>query len=208
MRASLILAVLAVLVLPGIAPALETKTATVGTLNVVLETEGPYVESGQQAFALPSVETAVEVKKQDTIALAGFLRKNCAKTPGCELTYETETKAVVAAKAPSGQSFTVPYTAKAKKTFQGEPREIQAVLKSWIHDTYAIVVSTSAGNFCVFNDYAWREYQQKLDAALEALGGQNEPLNKKVTLTVYPARKQDQSFEDCKGYLADVKPAK
>jgi hypothetical protein len=208
MRASLMLAVFAVLALPGLTLALETKNAKVGKLNVVFETEGPYVESGQQAFALPSVETAVEVKKRDAVALAGFLRQNCAKTPGCELTYETETKAVVAAKAPNGQSFTVAYTAKAKKSFQGEAREISAVLKSWIHDTYAIVVYTTAGNFCVFNEYAWRDYQMKLDAALEALGEQNAPLNKKVTLTVYPAQKQDHSYENCKGYLADVRPAK
>jgi len=191
---------------PGRALALDTATATVGRLNVVAETEGPYVESGNQGYALPSQETAIEASQKDWNALVAFLRANCAKTPGCQLTYETETKAVFKARAPSGKTIDIPYKRKKRETFPGAPREVRAVLQAWSLDTYSLTVRTSAGVFCVSNDYAWKTYQDHLIKVLEAQGEPEARIDRPVVLTVHPTDSKD-AYEDCRGYLADVKPA-
>jgi hypothetical protein len=194
--------VFVVLTLSGPAWGLETKTAKVGRLTVVSETEGPYVESGSQAFALPSIETAVSVTGRDFDALRRFLKTQCVKTPGCELTYETETKAVVAAKAPSGQTFLVPYTEKAKKTAPDPARTLRTVLHGWSHDTYALVVRTDAGNFCIPNDYAWKDYTDQAVAVLSGLGDQDAELHAAVTVTLHPLA--GDNADDCTGFLGHV----
>jgi hypothetical protein len=191
-----------VLLLAHPAWALETKTEQVGRLNVVTETEGPYVESGDKAFALPSIETAVAVKDRDFEGLRRFLLHHCAKKPGCRLTYETETKAVVAATAPSGQTFLVPYTERTKRTAPGTPKTVRTVLRGWSHDTYMLVIRTEAGNYCIPNDYAWKDYADAATKVLTGLGEQETPLRSLVEVTVFPMN--NDASEDCAGFLGNV----
>jgi hypothetical protein len=206
MREQLFLILCIALAFPGPAWSLETKTAKVGRLTVVTETEGPYVESGNQSFALPSIETAVAVTDRDFEALRRFLTAQCVKTPGCELTYETETKAVIAAKAPSDQAFLVPYTERTKQTAPGTPKTVRTVLRGWSLDTYALVARTEAGNYCIPNDYAWKDYADQAVKALSDLGGQDAELAVLVKVTVYP--QSGDSAEDCAGFLGKITPAK
>lgn len=186
--------------------ALETQTATVGRLSVVTETEGPYVESGNQAFALPSIETAVSVTERDFEALRQFLKRHCTRFAGCVLTYETETKTVLAVKAPTGQTFVVPYTEKSKRAVPGTPKTVRTVLHGWSHDTYNLVVRTQAGNYCIPNDYAWKDYTDNAREVLSGLGGQEEELAVLIEATVYPL--EGENAEDCAGFLGKVAPTR
>ena len=188
-------------------PLLKTKTAKVGKLNVVWETESPYVESGKQVFALPSNETAAVSKKYSEMEeFVNFLRSHCGDTPGCELTYETETRAVIAAKSSSGESMTLPFTIQDKQSYPGEQRTISTVLRSWDYDTYTLKVFTSEGIYCIPNDYAWSGYQNRIKKALSRLGESEAIINRDVVLKVHPFKESDG--DDCKGYLADVQPVK
>jgi hypothetical protein len=206
MNASIVLFVGLVLLFPHAAWSLETKTEKVGKLNVVTETEGPYVESGKEAFAMPSMETAVSVTEKNFIALRQFLTKHCAKTPGCELTYETETKAIIGAKSPTGQSFAVAYKEKTKKTASGTPKTIQTMLRGWAYDTYSLEAHTDAGNYCIPNDYAWKNYSDQASKLLSSLGEQEATLAIRVQLTFYPMA--GETAADCKGFLGDITVAK
>lgn len=203
MRYLVLTALLAVLAFPGRATALQTDTATVGRLHIVAETEGPYVESGNQAFALPSIETAVAVEDRDFDALRQFLKRHCTRFSGCELTYETETRAILAVKAPTGQSFLVPYTEKTRREAPGTPTTRRTVLHGWVHDTYNLVARTQAGNYCIPNDYVWKDYADKALKVLNALGPQDESLAVLVEVTIHPL--DGETSDDCSGFLGNIK---
>lgn len=200
-----VLLAVALLAVADRAPALDTKTASVGPLTIVTETEGPYVASGDQAFALPSIETAVAVTNRDFEALRRFLKRHCRRK-GCVLTYETETRTVLAVKAPTGRSFLVPYTERAKRAAPGTPRTVRTVLYGWSHDTYNLTARTKAGNYCIPNDYAWKDYADRAGEALTAFGDQEASLAALVEVTVYPL--EGDASEDCAGFLGAIAPAR
>jgi hypothetical protein len=204
--------VLTAVLLLALAPAairaqapLETKTVRVGPLDVVWETEGPFVKSGEQLLALPSNETVVEVTYDNAERLVTFLREHCENTPGCELTYETETKAVVSATTPSGQTQSIPYTVRTKQAYPGAAQEVRATLTSWENDTFALWVATTEGTYCIPNDYVWSDYSDRAYAVLSGLGKPSTDLKQNVVLTVHPFA---EPGDDCKGYLAAVQPVK
>lgn len=204
MRLHLPALVLCALLLPSPCLALETSTERTGRCEIFWETEGPYIQSGSQLYALPSEETAIRVTYEDAEKLVAFLRKHCERTPGCELTFETETRAVMAAKAPGGQSVAVAYRPSSKERYPGQPRTVRTRLLGWSWDTFTLSARTSNGTFCIPNSYAWKDYQDRVFKALSRFGGQEAALDAAVTLTVHPAVTPS---EDCQGYLADVTPA-
>lgn len=188
--------------MPAAARAIETRTETVGRCQVVTETEGPYVECGTQGFALPSIETAVSLTSRDFNKLRQFLVRHCVAKPGCVLTYETETKAVIGAGAPSGQSLSLPYRQKAKKTAPGTPRSVRTTLRAWSYDTYSLTARTDAGTFCIPNDYAWKDYNDRAREVLSGLGEQETQLAVPVEVTAFPLA--GATVEDCKGFLGGI----
>lgn len=201
------LALPVLLLLPLAVRAAETSWVKAGLLNIVAETEGPYIESGDDVFALPSAETAVELSLKDWDRLVALLRANCAKKSGCELLVEAETKAVIGLKTQDGTTFTPALTAKQKKTYPGQARKLSTVLVGWMWDTFTLRAETRDGIFCIPNDYAYSDYQRRASVVLQALGEQQQPLNKPVVLTVHTFEKSDEADPDCAAFLADVEPA-
>lgn len=190
---------------PTVINAVETRNVKVKALNVVSETEGPYVEdTAKQAFALPSGETAVNLSKVNWDRLVAFLRKECARTVGCELTVETETEAVVAVKAPSGKIFEPPYGMNRKIIHDGTSVRTEVVLHGWIPDTYALIVQTNSGNFCILNGYAYKDYYTSAYKYLSSLGEPGTPLKKDVIMTYYASPGGQGIYDDCKGHLAKI----
>ena len=185
--------------------ALETRIVKVKALNIIAETEGPYVEdTAKQAFALPSSETAVNLSKANWDRLVAFLRKECARTVGCELTVETETEAVVAVKAPSGKIFEPPYGMNRKIIHAGTPVRAEVVLQNWMPDTYALMVQTNSGNFCILNGYAYKDYYTATYKFLSSLGEPGTQLKKDVVVTYFASPGGQDIYDDCKGHLAKI----
>ena len=198
-----LLVLLAIVALPGRASALETQTITAQRISLGTESEAPYVEADGQTLALPSAATAVFVTDRDFDALRQFLKRHCIHYGGCELTYETETKTVIAIRTATDQYFAVPYTEKTKRTITGTPKTFRTVLHDWSRDAAMLTVRTQAGNYCIPNDYVWKEYRDKAQRVLSGIGAPDTGLAALITVTVYP--QDGDGNDDCAAFLGDIK---
>ena len=184
---------------------LPTKTVTVDKLEVITATEMPRVASGEIVLNLPAWDTIADLSKPEFEKLAAFLEEHCSQTPGCQLTYETITGAVVAVKTPSGVQYAAPYKVKTKKPYPGPPRVVRTTLITWELDTYSLTVTTTAGKFCIGHDYEWSGYMDSVLASLRKLGPLSSTIEKPVVLIVHKPQEKDS---DCTDGLASVRPAR
>ena len=175
---------------------LTTKTTLVIN-NVVSETEEPYIETSMGTFMLPDITNVVHMDKKSLGELVLILEDNAGK----EVNLYFYDKVVVGIEAYDKKLFTPKFEENKKIKFIDKPLKISTTMRFWENDTDKLFIVTDKGTYCIYHDYQYEDYQDKVYKKLFSKIEMNKKTKLKLDIFFHKLGGDD----DCKGVIEDVR---
>lgn len=175
----------------------ESRQIKAVVKDVIYETEEGFVSTSRGEFALPNPSTEVFMDGHSLTILIQGLKKRLGK----ESVLCLDGKTVVGISAENGGTDIFPaYRKKQKIVYSKPPVTISTILKRWEADTYRLMLATSDGVFCVFNEFEVSDYYRSVHEKLKACGAPETNLDIKVLIFYH---KIENSYE-CRGEIERI----
>jgi hypothetical protein len=175
---------------------LSTKTTLVIN-NVVAETEDPYIETSEGTFALPDFTNVVNMDTKSLNKLVLILEANVGK----EVNLYFYDKIVVGIEAYDKKLFMPKYEENKKIKYNDKPFKISTTMHYWENYTDKLFIVTNNGTYCIYHDYKYEDYYNKVYIKLFS----KIEMNKKKALKLDIYFHKLSGNEECTGAIEDIR---
>jgi hypothetical protein len=175
---------------------LTTKTTLVVN-NVIAETEEPYIETSKGTFMLPDITNAVHMDTKSMGELVLILEDNVGK----EVNLYFYDKVAVGVETSDKKTFTPKFEEYKKITYNDKPLKISTTMRYWENDTDKLFIATDKGTYCIYHDYQYEDYHNKVYKKLFSKIAMNKET--KLKLDIYFHKLNGD--EKCTGAIEDIR---
>jgi hypothetical protein len=165
--------------------------------SVNSETEEGYILTDKGSFSLPSQSTEINMS---ALSYDKLINKMRLLTNKPAFIYIDNNNAVGVSSLDGRVKCLPKYSRNKKLTYKEPPLVIDTAITMLNIDTYGISITTLDGIFCVFSDYKYINYYNRIYEKLKTYFNDDNKINLRATILYHKKTESDE----CQGEIEDI----